>query len=184
MGELLSDPAAPRDPGDIDLPMPELGDDPSRKPRERRWPIGKGRKRRVADARDVKDDGRRIGQRMKNWFGDLPIRANTIEQEQGWPPFGPACRRDAEPLAADHDRSNVDAIFSRAVVHGRRLHRTDAMRMPCTLLIEDIHPGSRHIRTMTRVTQHSGCRLFLVRTLVEPVAPVEPPAPLVLLAAG
>src|SRR5262249_5811896 len=112
---------------------------------------------------------------MKKWFGDLPIRANTIEQKQGWPPFGPARRRDAEPLPADHDRPNVDAIFSRAVVHGRRLHRTDAMRMPCTLLIEDIRPGSRHIRTMTRVTQHSGCRLFLVRTLVEPVAPVEPP---------
>ena len=61
MGELLSDPAAPRDPGDIDLPMSELGDDASRKPRERRRPIGKGRKRRATDARHVKDDGCRIG---------------------------------------------------------------------------------------------------------------------------
>src|SRR5262249_62002104 len=121
---------------------------------------------------------------MKKRFGELPIRANAIEQKQGWPPFGSVRRRDAEPLPADHDRPNVDAIFSRAVVQGGRLHRTDAMRMPCTLLIEDIRPRSRHIRTMTRVTQHGGCRLFLVRTLVEPVAPMEPPAPLVLLAAG
>src|SRR5262249_59928441 len=35
MGELLSDPAAPRDPSDIDLPMPELSDNASCKPRER-----------------------------------------------------------------------------------------------------------------------------------------------------
>src|SRR5262249_31274233 len=86
--------------GKMALPMPELGDDPSRKPRGGRWPIGKGRKRRAADARDVKDDGRRIGQRMKKWFGELPIRANTIEQKQGRPPFRPACGRDAERLAA------------------------------------------------------------------------------------
>src|SRR5215468_12215913 len=134
MGELLSDPTAPRDPGDIDLPMSELGDDTSRKPRERRRPIGKARKRRAADARHVKDDGCRIGQRMKKWFGELPIRANTIEQKQGRPPFRPACGRDAERLSADRDSPNVDAIFSPAVVHGRRFHRTDAMRMPCTLV--------------------------------------------------
>src|SRR5262249_57138676 len=81
MGELLSDPAAPRDPGDIDLPMSELGDDASRKPRERRRPVRKGRKRRAADARHIKRDGRRI-ERMKKRFGELPIRANTIEQQQ------------------------------------------------------------------------------------------------------
>ena len=61
MGELLSDPAAPRDTSDIDLPMPKLSNNASRKPRERRRPIGKGRKRRTADARHVKDDGCRIG---------------------------------------------------------------------------------------------------------------------------
>src|SRR5262249_29076509 len=120
---------------------------------------------------------------MKKWFGELPICANSIEQKQGRPPFRPACGRDAERLAADRDRPNVDAIFSCAV-HGRRLHRTDAMCMPCALLIEDIRSRSRHIRTMTHVTQDGGCRHFLVRTLVEPVAPVEPPTPLVLLAAG
>ena len=69
-------------------------------------------------------------------------------------------------LATDRDRPNVDAIFSRLVVHGRRLHGTDSMRMTCTLLIEDIRPRSRQVRTMTRVTQHGGCRHFLVRTLV------------------
>src|SRR5262245_6843642 len=69
--------------------MSELGDDASRKPRERRRPIGKGRKRRAADARHVKRDGRRIGDRMKKRFGELPIRANTIEQKQGRPPSGP-----------------------------------------------------------------------------------------------
>src|SRR5262245_47321587 len=138
MGELLSDPAAPRDPGDIDLPMPELGDDPSRKPRERRWPIGKGRKRRAADARDVKDDGRRIGQRMKKWFGELPIRANTIEQKQGRPPFRPACGRNAERLAADRYRPNVDAIFSRPVVPGPR---PQAPRN--RLYANDLHPIDR-----------------------------------------
>src|SRR5262249_15803237 len=146
MGELLSDPAAPRDPGDIDLPMPELGDDPSGKPRERRWPLGKGRKRRAGGGGDVKGDGRRIGQRMKKWFGELPIRANTIEQKQGRPPFRPACGRNAERLAADRDRPNVDAIFSRAVVHVRRLHGTDAMRMTWNLLLEDMRPRGRHIR--------------------------------------
>jgi hypothetical protein len=51
MGELLSDPAAPRDRGDIDLPMSELGDDASRKPRERRRPVRKGRERRAVVSR-------------------------------------------------------------------------------------------------------------------------------------
>src|SRR6516225_5573939 len=101
---------------------------------------------------------------MNKWFGELPIRANTIEKKQGRPPFRPACGRDAEWLAADRDRPNVDAIFSCAVDHGRRLHRTEAMCVPCTLMIEDIRPGSRHICTMTRVTKRGGCRLFLVRT--------------------
>jgi hypothetical protein len=31
MSELLSDPAAPRDAGDVDLPMPKLGDEVGRK---------------------------------------------------------------------------------------------------------------------------------------------------------
>src|SRR5262249_39605276 len=183
-GNCWAPPAPPGTPSNTALPRPKRSNTASRKPRERRRPIGKGRKRRAADARHVKDDGCRIGERMKKWFGELPIRANTIEQKQGRPPFRPACGRDAERLSADRHRPNVDAIFSRAVVHGRRLHGTDAMGMPCTLLIEDIRPGSRRIRTMTRVTQRGGCRLFLVRTLVEPVAPVEPPAALVLLAAG
>jgi hypothetical protein len=58
------------------------------------------------------------------------------------------------------------------------------MRTPRALLIKDVRPGSRHIRAMTRVAQCGGSRYFVVRALVEPVAPVEPPAAFVLLAAG
>ena len=88
---------------------------------------------------------------MKKRYGKLPIRADAVEQQQGRPPCWPACRRDPERLTADLDRSNVNAIFSRLVVHGRRLHGTDAMRTPCALLIKDVRPGSRHIGTVTRV---------------------------------
>jgi hypothetical protein len=39
MRELLSDPATPRDASDVDLPMPELGDEVGRETSERRGPI-------------------------------------------------------------------------------------------------------------------------------------------------
>jgi hypothetical protein len=88
---------------------------------------------------------------MKKRFSELPIRANSVEQQQGRPLFWPAHRRDTERLAADQDRSNVDAIFSRTVVHGHKLQGTAAMPKPCVLLIEDIGPGRRHFGTVTRV---------------------------------
>jgi hypothetical protein len=88
---------------------------------------------------------------MKKRLGELPVRTNAAEQQKGRPLFWSAHRRDTERLAADQDRSNVDAIFSRTVVHGRKLQGTDAMPRPCALLIEDIGPGGRHFGTVTRV---------------------------------
>jgi hypothetical protein len=93
-----------------------------------RRPIGDGRKRRTADARYVEDDGRPIVQGMKKRFSELPIRANSVEQQQGRPLFWSAHRRDTDRLAADQDRSNVDAIFPRTVVHGRKLQGTTRRR--------------------------------------------------------
>ena len=79
MGELLSDPAAPRDAGNVDLLMAECSDEAGSQPRERRRPRGERRRRRAADARHVKDDRRRIGQRMEKWLGKLPVRADSVE---------------------------------------------------------------------------------------------------------
>src|SRR5262245_42889864 len=52
------------------------------------------------------------------------------------------------------------------------------------LLLEDIGPRRRRPRRMTRAAQGGGRRQFVARAVVEPVAPMEPPAPLVLLAVG
>ena len=81
MRELLRDAATPGDAGYINLAVAELGNQTTGKTRQRRWPVWQRRHRRTADARDVEDDRRRMGERFKEGFCQLPIRANSVEHE-------------------------------------------------------------------------------------------------------
>ena len=82
MGELLGDAATPGDAGHIDLAVAELGNHTGGKPRQRRWPVWKGRHGRATDPGDVEDDRRRMCERFKKGFCQLPVRANSVEQQQ------------------------------------------------------------------------------------------------------
>jgi hypothetical protein len=104
MGELLSDPAAPRDADDVDLP--KLRDEAGRKPRQRRRPIGDARKRRAAD--DAATKGSRSA-------GDALLR-NPTTGSAG------CCPRAAS--------GNATAAPPSSVMNSRRLNSSNCIRSP------------------------------------------------------
>ena len=116
MRELLRDAAAPGDAGHIDLAVSERGNQTSGKPRQRRWPVWKGRQGRATDPGHVEDDRRRIGERFKEGFCQLPIRANSVEQEQRRPITSTMPDRDLERLTADQHLPHLDVAW----LHGCR----------------------------------------------------------------
>ena len=85
MRELLRDAAAPGDTGDVDLAVSELCNETGGKPRQRRWAIRKERHGRAADAGHIKDDCRRTRECFKERLRQLPVRANSVEQQQRRP---------------------------------------------------------------------------------------------------
>ena len=111
MRELLRDAAAPGDAGHIDLAVSEFGNQTGGQPRQRRWPVWQGRRGRAADSGHVEDDRRRMRERFKEGFCQLPIRADAVEPEQRRPIAGTMPDRDLERLAADRDMPYPDVAW-------------------------------------------------------------------------
>jgi len=93
----------------IDLAVSEL--QTGGQPRQRRWPVWQGRRGRAADSGHVEDDRRRMRERFKEGFCQLPIRADAVEQEQRRPIAGTMPDRDLERLAADRDMPYLDVAW-------------------------------------------------------------------------
>ena len=116
MRELLGDAATPGDASHIDLAVAELGNQTGGKPRQRRWPIWNGRHGGAADPGHVEDDRRRMCERFKEGFCQLPIRANSVEHEQRRLIASTMPYRDLERLPADQDLPYLDVAW----LHGCR----------------------------------------------------------------
>jgi hypothetical protein len=111
MRELLRDAAAPGDAGHIDLAVSERGNQTSGKPRQRRWPVWKRRWGRAADPGHVEDDRRRIGERFKEGFCQLPVGTNSVEQQQRGLIAGTMPYRDLKRLPAEQDLPHLDVAW-------------------------------------------------------------------------
>ena len=108
MRKLLRDAATPGDTGHIDLAVSELGNQTGGKPRQPRWPVWKQRHGRAADPGHVEDDRRRMCERFEKGLCQLPIRANSVEQEQRGLIARTMPYRDLERLPADRDLPDLD----------------------------------------------------------------------------
>jgi len=81
MNELLRHAAAaPGDPGDVDLIIAKIGDELGAEAGDARGAIGQCRQRRIANARQVKNNRSGISERLKERFCQFPIGANAVEQ--------------------------------------------------------------------------------------------------------
>src|SRR5271166_1101847 len=100
MGELLSDPAAPGDAGDVDLMISQLRDKAA-EARDARWTVRQFWQGRAADSRHVENDRRRLGQRLEERLRELPIRPDAVEEQKGRTGIVAALHRDQKLLTAD-----------------------------------------------------------------------------------
>src|SRR5258708_29685629 len=98
MRELLRDSASPGHAGDVDLCVAELGNETGGKPRQRRRAIRQDRPGRTADARHVKDDCRRPRECFEERLRQLPVRPDSVEQQQRRPPAATIPDSDLKPM--------------------------------------------------------------------------------------
>src|SRR5258708_2901391 len=101
MRELLRDSAAPGDAGDVDLRVAEPGNETSGKPCQRRRAIWQERPGRSADARHVKDDCRRARECFEERLRQLPVGADSVEQQQWRAAAATMPDRDLKQLTVD-----------------------------------------------------------------------------------